>query len=69
MGELGLAGKTALVTGAASGIGRAIAELFAEQGAAVCLVDLEPAGLEEVKQGISRSGGSVVAVIAGALSR
>lgn len=35
-----LAGKTALVTGAASGIGQATAELFASEGAEVCATDL-----------------------------
>lgn len=35
-----LDGKTALITGAASGIGLAIARLFSEQGATVCLLDL-----------------------------
>ncbi len=37
----GLAGKTAMVTGAASGIGRATAGLFADVGARVLLVDLD----------------------------
>ncbi|MHC4410483.1 MAG: SDR family oxidoreductase [Planctomycetota bacterium] len=40
-GEGELAGRIALITGAASGIGRAIAELFAEQGAQLVLLDAE----------------------------
>jgi 2-keto-3-deoxy-L-fuconate dehydrogenase len=42
-----LRGRTAIVTGAASGIGRASALLFAREGAFVALVDRDPAGLEE----------------------
>ena len=42
-----LAGRTAIVTGAASGIGRASAVLFAKQGAFVALVDRDRAGLQE----------------------
>ncbi len=41
-------GKTALVTGAASGIGRAIALRLAREGAALFLVDINDAGLHEV---------------------
>jgi 2-keto-3-deoxy-L-fuconate dehydrogenase len=42
-----LQGRTAIITGAASGIGRASAKLFAEEGARLALVDRDPAGLQE----------------------
>ncbi|MET0676142.1 MAG: SDR family oxidoreductase [Bradyrhizobium sp.] len=42
-----LAGRTAIVTGAGSGIGRASAVLFAEEGAFVALVDRDRVGLQE----------------------
>ena len=64
MSELGLAGKTALVTGAASGIGRAIAELFADQGAAVCAVDVDSEGADAVVESISLRGGTATALAA-----
>lgn len=41
-----LAGRHILITGAASGIGRATAELFAEQGAVLALLDVDQAGVE-----------------------
>jgi NAD(P)-dependent dehydrogenase (short-subunit alcohol dehydrogenase family) len=53
-----LDGRTALVTGAGAGIGAAIAECFAEAGAAVILVGRRPEGLEEVANRIEAAGGS-----------
>ena len=47
-----LAGKNALVTGAASGIGKAVAERLAGAGAAVTVVDLNGGAAREVAQGI-----------------
>ena len=56
-----LAGRVALVTGAASGIGRAAAELFAEQGAAVVVADLNSTG-EETVAAITEAGGQATFV-------
>lgn len=50
--EKELAGKVALVTGAASGIGRAVAERFAEEGAHVVVTDIDEALAAEVAGGI-----------------
>jgi NAD(P)-dependent dehydrogenase (short-subunit alcohol dehydrogenase family) len=52
-----LAGKRAIVTGAASGIGRASAILFASEGARVLAVDLAEEGLEGTRAEIERHGG------------
>ena len=60
-----LDGRSALVTGAASGIGRASAKLFASEGAKVVVVD-RAAAVEETAKAIRDAGGEAVAVVADA---
>ena len=52
-----LEGRSALVTGAASGIGAASAEMLAAAGARVTLADIDAAGAEAVAHGIRERGG------------
>jgi NAD(P)-dependent dehydrogenase (short-subunit alcohol dehydrogenase family) len=61
-----LAGKRAIITGAGSGIGRASALRFAEEGARVLAVDLVEAGVNETVAAIVRAGGQAEAVAADA---
>ena len=60
--QTSLKGKTALVTGAASGIGRNIALVFAQAGAAVAVADLNQAGADAVAQEIIAAGGRAIGV-------
>jgi 3-oxoacyl-[acyl-carrier protein] reductase len=55
-------GRTAVVTGAATGIGRATAELLAARGARVVAAGLQPERLREVAEGIVAAGGEAIAV-------
>lgn len=54
--------RTALVTGAASGIGRAIAAGLAAYGADVACLDLPGPGLDEVRAQIADNGGSAITI-------
>jgi NAD(P)-dependent dehydrogenase (short-subunit alcohol dehydrogenase family) len=57
-----LTGKNAVVTGAGSGIGRAIALAFADAGAQVACVDLDLTGAEETQREVEKRGPRGIAV-------
>ena len=57
-----LENKSTIVTGGASGVGRAIAERFATEGARVVLADVNDAGLQETAAAIEASGGTALPI-------
>jgi NAD(P)-dependent dehydrogenase (short-subunit alcohol dehydrogenase family) len=57
-----LEGKVAVVTGAASGMGRAGAQAFAREGAEVVLTDINAEGAQAIVDGIAGDGGSAVSI-------
>ncbi len=66
--ERPLADKSALITGGASGIGRATARIFAEAGAAVSVMDVDEPGGEAVAREVTAGGGRAL-FVAGDVSR
>jgi NAD(P)-dependent dehydrogenase (short-subunit alcohol dehydrogenase family) len=59
-----LLGKSALVTGAAAGIGRATAELFAREGARLTVADINTDGLATLRESLANVPGDVAVVTA-----
>lgn len=57
-----LDGGVAIVTGAAAGIGRGIAETFAKAGAAIVVTDLKKEGADQVAAAIEAAGGKAIGV-------
>ncbi len=49
--------KVAVITGAASGMGKAIAERFSSEGAAVVLADLNVDGVNSLAEKLGKNGG------------
>lgn len=62
--DMGLAGKAGIVTGAGMGMGAATAELFAQQGAAVMVADVDFAAATDVAARIAAAGGRAEAIAA-----
>jgi NAD(P)-dependent dehydrogenase (short-subunit alcohol dehydrogenase family) len=54
--------KVAIVTGAGSGIGAAIARIFAREGARVTLADIRPEGIQSLTHNIGAAGGEALSV-------
>lgn len=57
-----LENKVAVITGAASGVGKSIAQLFAQEGAKVVIADMNEAGIEETVNTITTASGTAIGV-------
>jgi NAD(P)-dependent dehydrogenase (short-subunit alcohol dehydrogenase family) len=58
-----LAGKSAVITGAAKGIGRATADVFAGEGAQIVATDIDAEGLERLRADLDARGAECVTVV------
>src|SRR3712207_897298 len=58
-----LQGKSAIVTGAAKGIGRATAEVFASEGARLAITDVDEAGLARLQEQLASNEAETEAVV------
>ena len=67
--DLGLRGKTALVTGGSKGIGRAVARTLAAEGARVVICSRDASALKDAAADIERATGGHVETVAGDLSQ
>ena len=55
-------GRVALITGAASGMGKATAQVFAAEGARVIVTDVNEGGAKNVREQIESDGGEALAI-------
>ena len=62
MTDRSLSGKTAIVTGAGNGIGRAVALVLAKAGAAVICVDIEEAAAKQTADVVVNDGGRALGI-------
>jgi NAD(P)-dependent dehydrogenase (short-subunit alcohol dehydrogenase family) len=58
-----LQGKSAVVTGAAKGIGRSTAEVFAREGARLVITDVDEDGLARLQEQLARNGTETEAIV------
>ncbi|KAI7857381.1 hypothetical protein BDC45DRAFT_459054 [Circinella umbellata] len=57
-----LSGEVAIITGSGQGIGKSAAELFAREGALVCVTDIDAAKANQVASDINAAGGKAIAI-------
>jgi 3-oxoacyl-[acyl-carrier protein] reductase len=61
-GRLGISGKVAVVTGGGQGLGRAIAQALADEGARLAICDINTAALDRAKKELEACGAEVLAL-------